>query len=239
MKNHFIFNKELVKESIKKAGLTYAELAKIFADNNVNITEQSIKLWFIKNNANTPDIQKATILSRILNIPLNEILYSDDLGEVFAGDNGSQKVALLEMRAGFGTEGTLDPEFKVERCIKLPQEFLGKVNAKYAKIIQCYGDSMLPEFNDGDYILVEMLGGRDYIKRPSIYLVRLGDVVYIKRIEFLPNNDIRLISINPAYPPFLASETGYEWEILGAVYGKISVKLGSGFQFLEQGVKGK
>ena len=30
MKNHFIFNKELVKESIKKAGLTYAELAKIF-----------------------------------------------------------------------------------------------------------------------------------------------------------------------------------------------------------------
>ncbi|MCI7362168.1 MAG: helix-turn-helix domain-containing protein, partial [Campylobacter sp.] len=75
MKNHFIFNKELVKESIKKAGLTYAELAKIFADNNVNITEQSIKLWFIKNNANTPDIQKATILSRILNIPLNEILY--------------------------------------------------------------------------------------------------------------------------------------------------------------------
>ena len=182
MKNHFIFNKELVKESIKKAGLTYAELAKIFADNNVNITEQSIKLWFIKNNANTPDIQKATILSRILNIPLNEILYSDDLGEVFAGDNGSQKVALLEMRAGFGTEGTLDPDFKVERCIKLPQEFLGKVNAKYAKIIQCYGDSMMPEFNDGDYILVEMLGGRDYIKRPSIYLVRLGDVVYIKRI---------------------------------------------------------
>ena len=96
---------------------------------------------------------------------------------------------------------------------------------------------MLPEFNDGDYILVEMLGGRDYIKRPSIYLVRLSDVVYIKRIEFLPNNDIRLISINPTYPPFLASETGYEWEILGAVYGKISVKLGSGFQFASQGVK--
>ena len=46
MKNHFIFNKELVKESIKKAGLTYAELAKIFADNNVNITEQSIKYPF-------------------------------------------------------------------------------------------------------------------------------------------------------------------------------------------------
>lgn len=238
MKNHLEFNRDGVKKMLNERGIKNAELVKLFEKKGIKISEQGIKYWFLKNNPSKPDIRKAVALAEILNVSVNDILFNDQLGVAF-NDDKNARIDLLEMRAGFGTEGTLDPDFKVERCIKLPQEFLGKVNAKYAKIIQCYGDSMLPEFNDGDYILVEMLGGRDYIKRPSIYLVRLGDVVYIKRIEFLPNNDIRLISINPAYPPFLASETGYEWEILGAVYGKISVKLGSGFQFSEQGVKGK
>lgn len=227
------FNRELVKNKIKELGLNYKDLAMELTENGTPISESAIKIWFRTTNPSTPELDKIKALSSVLSLEVSSII-----DEVYVDDE-NDGVELLEMRAGFGTEGTLDPDFKVERCIKLPQEFLGKVNAKYAKIIQCYGDSMMPEFNDGDYILVEMLGGRDYIKRPSIYLVRLGDVVYIKRIEFLPNNDIRLISINPTYPPFLASETGYEWEILGAVYGKISVKLGSGFQFSEQGVKGK
>lgn len=237
MKNHFAFNKDFVKEQIKKHSLTYAKLVDKFADEGVKVGEQSIKLWFLKNNSNTPDIQKAKVLSKILNIPLNKILLSDELGEVFSENSNSLKVDVLEMRAGFGSEGVLDSDFKVERRLDLPSEFLGKVNAKYVKIIQCYGDSMMPEFNDGDFMLIEMLGGREYVKRPGLYLVRLGDIVYIKRIEFLPDNDIRLISINPAYQPFTASSTGYEWEILACVYGRINIKISNGFLFNDQGIK--
>lgn len=236
MKNHLEFNREAVKKLLNEKGIKNAELVQLFENKGIKISEQGIKYWFLKNNPSKPDIKKAVALSEILNVSVNDILYNSELGAVFS-DNKIQKVELLEMRAGFGTEGTLDPDFKVERRIELPAEFLGKVNAKYAKIIQCYGDSMMPEFNDGDYLLVEFLAGRHYVKRPGIYLVRLGDVVYIKRIEFLPNNDINLISINPAYPAFLASSKGYPWEIIGAVYGKISVKLGSGFQFDTQGAK--
>ncbi|MCI6344205.1 MAG: hypothetical protein MR769_05920 [Campylobacter sp.] len=233
-----MFNKALVKDLMAKKGYTLESLAYELTSRGAQITKAGVASWFRSSGVAEPKDKSKQILAEILEVTLSQIEGIEE-SEIKLDSKDIRNVGLLEMRAGFGTEGTLDPDFKVERCIKLPQEFLGKVNAKYAKIIQCYGDSMLPEFNDGDYILVEMLGGRDYIKRPSIYLVRLGDVVYIKRIEFLPNNDIRLISINPAYPPFLASETGYEWEILGAVYGKISVKLGSGFQFSEQGVKGK
>lgn len=90
---------------------------------------------------------------------------------------------------------------------------------------------MEPDFCDGDYMMIEMLANRNYIKRAGIYLVRLDNIIYIKRAQFLPNNDIKLISINPNYPPFTASSTGYEWEILACVFGRISVKIGSGFQF--------
>lgn len=228
------FNANSMKEKLKAVGLGYQKLSDEFTAQGLNVSVPTIKAWFKKDMPNTPRPETLRVLYEILD------KYSGEIGDDFNDNqNNTKGVELLEMRAGFGTEGTLDPDFKVERCIKLPQEFLGKVNAKYAKIIQCYGDSMLPEFNDGDYLLIEFLGGRDYIKRPGIYLVRLGDVVYIKRIEFLPNNDINLISINPAYPAFTASSKGYGWEILGAVYGKITVKIGSGFQFADQGIKGK
>lgn len=146
-------------------------------------------------------------------------------------------IGVLDMVAGFGTEGALDPEFKVSCELALPKEFLGSVNPKFAKIIKCLGDSMEPAFHDGDYLLIEMLGGRKFIKRAGIYLVRLNDIVYIKRVEFMPNNDLRLISLNPSYSGFTASSTGYDYEILGCVYGRISVKIGAGFQFDNQGIK--
>lgn len=226
------FNANSMKEKLKAVGLGYQKLSDEFAAQGLNVSVPTIKAWFKKDTPNTPRPETLKVLEQILELQAmkSDYLFLDNQKE-------STQVELLEMRAGFGTEGTLDPDFKVERYLSLPAEFLGKVNVKYAKIIQCYGDSMMPEFNDGDYMLVEMLEGRDYIKRDGIYLVRLGDMVYIKRVEFLPNNDINLISINPAYPPFTASSKGYPWEILGAVYGKITVKLGSGFQFDPQGVK--
>lgn len=237
MKNHLNFNKEKVKALLLENKISHAKLVKLLADEGVKISEQGVKFWFLKNGASKPDLKKAIALAKILNVSVNEILYSDELGEVFSENSNSLKVDVLEMRAGFGSEGVLDSDFKIERRLDLPPEFLGKVNAKYVKIIQCYGDSMMPEFNDGDFMLIEMLCGREYVKRPGLYLVRLGDIVYIKRIEFLPNNDIRLISINPAYQTFTASSTGYEWEILACVYGRINIKISNGFLFSDEGIK--
>lgn len=229
------FNRELVRAKMKELKLNYKDLADEITKSGIKISESAIKIWFRSTNPSAPELNKIKLLSEILSLSIDEILGNEK--PQFSENSNSLKVDVLEMRAGFGSEGVLDSDFKVERRLDLPTEFLGKVNAKYVKIIQCYGDSMMPEFNDGDFMLIEMLGGRDYVKRPGLYLVRLGDIVYIKRIEFLPDNDIRLISINPAYQPFTASSTGYPWEILACVYGKISVKISNGFLFNDQGIK--
>lgn len=232
---------EILKKYMQENGVTAKEIAK-----ELHMSRQTITHWSngIRKPRTPAQYQK---LSKLLGIDYqiligNELLDDYEISKIIpihdTKKSNSISIGVFEMVAGFGTEGTLDTDFKVEYMIELPKEFLGSVSSKYARIIRCLGDSMMPEFENGDYLLIEMLGGRNFIKRAGIYLVRVGDVVYIKRVEFLPDGDVKLISINQSYGVMQPiKDYGYEYEILGAVYGKIAVKIGAGFQFDSQGIK--
>lgn len=226
-------NKDKTRLIMDERGVTQSDLLDFLRLKGQAVSIDTIKGWFRKTSPKNPSDEKIALIANFLCVDIIKIIEKQKELEIFT----SPKIDVLDMVGGFGAEGYIDPDFKVSRRINMPQEFLGKISPKYAKIIQCYGDSMMPEFNDGDFMLVEMLDGRDYIKRAGIYLVKINNTIYIKRVEFMPDNDIKLISINPAYPPFTASSTGYDWEILGCVYGRISIKIASGFQFSSQGIE--
>lgn len=64
-------------------------------------------------------------------------------------------------------------------------------------VIEVEGDSMEPTLRDGDEILV------DRTPRPlraGIHVIRLDDVLLVKRLESGPGGTVRIISDNPAYP---------------------------------------
>jgi len=64
-------------------------------------------------------------------------------------------------------------------------------------VIEVEGDSMEPTLRDGDEILV------DRTPRPmraGIHVIRLDDVLLVKRLEPGPAGILRIISDNPAYP---------------------------------------
>ena len=212
---------EKLKALMKAKKINSIELARM-----LKLTQPAISHW--TNNKKKPNLEKTQELARIFGVSVDYLLNNSS---VITNSAPFYNVDVFEMVAGFGTEGYLDPNFAVSAQIALPSEFLGNISPKFVRIIRCLGDSMEPDFCDGDYMMIEMLANRHYIKRAGIYLVRLDNIIYIKRVEFLPNNDIKLISINPNYPAFTASSTGYEWEILACVFGRISVKIGSGFQF--------
>ncbi len=223
--------KEKIRELIKKdTNLNTKKLAE-----SLGVSQPLVSQW--RTGLKKPSVKNMQKLADIFQIDVSYLM--DDRIEILQISNkATTNVGVLEMVAGFGTEGVLDVNFKIDYELCLPKEFLGKIPAKHARIIRCLGDSMEPEFQNGDYLLVEMLDGRYFIKREGIYLVRVGEIVYIKRVLFLPNGDAKLISINPSYGIIQPiKDLGYEYEILGAVYGKISVKLGSGFQFDNQGIK--
>lgn len=64
-------------------------------------------------------------------------------------------------------------------------------------VIEVEGDSMEPTLRDGDEILV------DRTPRPTragIHVIRLDDVLLVKRLETGPGGTLRIISDNAAYP---------------------------------------
>jgi phage repressor protein C with HTH and peptisase S24 domain len=87
--------------------------------------------------------------------------------------------------------------------------------------IRVSGDSMIETIDDGDIIFVD----KNYttLINGKIYVVLLGDEVYVKRIFKYPNNEkLILKSDNPVYPQFEAKKG--EFEIIGKVVANMNIK---------------
>lgn len=82
-------------------------------------------------------------------------------------------------------------------------------------VIEVEGDSMEPTLRDGDEILV------DRTQRPlraGIHVIRLDDVLLVKRLESGPGGTVRIISDNTAYPRL--ERPLHEVELVGRVVWK-------------------
>lgn len=66
-------------------------------------------------------------------------------------------------------------------------------------IIQVAGDSMVPTLGDGDDILVDRGDAADRL-RDGIYVIRMDDVLMVKRLSLRPAQRLSVLSDNPAYP---------------------------------------
>jgi len=81
--------------------------------------------------------------------------------------------------------------------------------------IEVEGDSMDPTLRDGDEILVDCT---PRTLRAGIHVVRVDDVLLVKRIERVGSERLRLISDNPAYAPAECALDGVE--VIGRVVWK-------------------
>ncbi len=82
-------------------------------------------------------------------------------------------------------------------------------------VIEVEGDSMEPTLRDGDEILVDR---SPRPMRAGVHVIRLDDVLLVKRLESGPAGTIRIISDNPAYPR--AERAVSDVEIIGRVVWK-------------------
>ena len=94
----------------------------------------------------------------------------------------------------------------------LREQGLGQANLSLISVV---GDSMEPLLRDGDEILV------DHAWRPlrdGVHVVRLGDALHVKRVQQGQTGEIRLISVNEAYPPIDVALA--DIEVIGRVVWK-------------------
>ena len=75
-------------------------------------------------------------------------------------------------------------------------------NATY-RGFQVEGDSMLPNLQQGEWVLAKGIEHIDHVSANKMYVIVLQDSVMVKKIERRPNsNNITLVSLNETYPPY-------------------------------------
>jgi phage repressor protein C with HTH and peptisase S24 domain len=87
----------------------------------------------------------------------------------------------------------------------------GKQNIK---IITGFGDSMKPLFMPGDPLLIDI--GVKTCNHDGIYFFRVGNEGFVKRLQRIPGQGIRAISVNPSYESWTITED-MDFEVFGKV----------------------
>lgn len=148
----------------------------------------------------TTNLDQSTLKSSVVSIPIfMEGTYHNDIYDLISDDN-----IYIEIR-------------RLKNCYK---------DYKNIIAIQIDGDTATPENNlkEDDVFLIQLIQNREFSKIDGLYLVRYGNIMQIKKVQFLGNDEIKLISLNPEYPPINPSkDLGNNWEIIGKVIIKINI----------------
>lgn len=205
--------------------------------------EDAIKKW--RQGNSVPKVTELPFIAEALGVYVGDFFTNHDKDAVMKNElkkNPSKyypsniiMVDKLDMRAGAGASGLLDVPNE-GNLIAVDKMIINGLSPKHLKVIEVIGDSMYPEFQEGDLALLDMVNGRhSFTKIGGIYIVRVNDMIYIKKVEFLPDGKLKLISINREYGDMIPHEQGYDYEILGKVCGKIHVA--KGLTFDNQGIE--
>ncbi len=136
----------------------------------------------------TPKIPVVREIAKALGVSSVWLLGVDD---ATAEEKEFLHIPLLgEVSAGLGAwaDNRID-DYIIEGNIKKDNEHI------YLKVV---GDSMYPEFHEGDFVLVECV---PVVESGSFAVVMVDDDNGVVKKVVLGDDSIELISINPMYPP--------------------------------------
>ena len=141
------------------------------------------------------------------------------LGEPASPGYGAPfSIPVFAITAGMGRGRFLDSE-QVLKIVVFDPATLRDMNLSGSVhgIVAVYadGESMLPTIPPKSIVFVDR-NQRDL--RDGVYLVRLEEMIYVKRLQRLPNHKVKVISDNSIYEPFEVDlKNGDDFEILGKV----------------------
>jgi phage repressor protein C with HTH and peptisase S24 domain len=119
-----------------------------------------------------------------------------------------------------GGDGALSGEDQAENVILFSEDWIRRefgAKPRNLFMIRVAGDSMEPTLRAGDFILVDRRTSRP--DREGVYLLRMGEMLLVKRLQALPGGKIRASSDNAAFDPFVldADESGGDVQIHGRI----------------------
>jgi hypothetical protein len=116
------------------------------------------------------------------------------------GRSGLRLVPKLAVGASAGAGALTDAEALAGK-VGFDEAWLRKMGVDPAQIslIRVEGDSMQPTLNDGDDIMVDNAAAGRPLK-DGVHVLRMDDVLMVKRIKVAKAGRLSVLSDNPAYP---------------------------------------
>ncbi|PRZ48319.1 XRE family transcriptional regulator [Tritonibacter scottomollicae] len=110
------------------------------------------------------------------------------------------KVPRLEVEASAGNGSEVSSEAGTQ-AYAFNRKWLDKRGLKpnTLSVISVRGDSMEPDLNDGDLVLID-LANTD-LADGKIYAVQYSGNLFVKRVQYIPGDTVRLVSRNAQYAP--------------------------------------
>ena len=196
-----------LKSKRKELKLSQDELAKI-----IGVDQKTISHW--ENGINEPQLNKLRIFCNNFNIPLS----------YFTGETGMQVDNVIyidfypDIYASCGKGGLVASENKETLAMPINLIPTNIKNGKNYSIIKVRGNSMSPEIQDGDLVLIEHHEGEQIIDN-AVYLFMYENEVFVKRLS-KNINEVIITSDNKDYPQIiLHKEEINNLYIIGKVFG--------------------
>lgn len=155
-----------------------------------------------------PDVPKSVLFGEKENVSPGTLLEDPEFRSI---------PFYASVRASAGS-GLIADEAKPALEIKLRRYYIEhtlRTQASSLFGIIARGDSMVPDIEDGDMVVVDQ--ARRKIKEHLIYAVRIDEEVYIKRISKLPGGKLLIRSSNERYPGFEVLPDDRDFSVLGTV----------------------
>jgi len=198
-----------------------------------NIGLQVGNISAIMNGVNKPSADTLKLISEYYKINLNWLLTGE--GSMFIPDSPTLlpsfsesqamkihtdiiNIPILDIKAsaGYGIEGFDNPN--VTGYFPLPKQLIGSKKESDVVCLEIAGDSMEPEFKDGDLVLC--LVGK--IDSDGLYVINIDGYIFFKRLQFIRPEKILIKSINTAYETItITNDEEKYFGIIGKVFRHI------------------
>lgn len=203
---------------VKASGLSHRELARRLGTTHVTVSN-----WI--KGASEPNEEGLEKLCEFFSVTPAYIKYGDGnapIGQTIITDDVIS-IPLINASVSCGYGYLNDSELILIRFVRVSIGFIRRycpaANLRALQIMTTFGDSMEPTLSEGDSVIVDV--SEKTVKRDGLYVLRIGDGLFVKRIQVIPRG-LRLISDNPLYHPINSTEE--EVEVIGRAYVGLCLK---------------
>lgn len=178
----------------KQDNLTQIELGKA-----IGVSKSTVSLY--EHNRREPDFETLEKIADYFNVDMASLFPSGNIS-LPSPDVTEDTITfpvLVDVAAGYDRPAQMLQNWEGEK-IEVPRAFLHGRNPDDYFAMRVVGDSMYPDYQDGDVLLVLRQATYDYSGQVCVVLYA-GEDATLKRVECVPGEWMKLLPINPQYPP--------------------------------------